>query len=936
MAVTDKISKLVQNQFPDFYKEDGANFLQFMEAYYAWMETTGQMTDAIRNLESYRDISTTTDTFINYFTDTFLPSVPRDMSADKKLAVKYAKYFNQSRGTFEAYKLLFRAVYGEDIALNLPADQILKVSDGDWRIDRYLVSKYDDATYTLIDKTIVGVESGATAIVEDVIRRTIRGKDIMQILLSNIVGSFYNLEPIRLETDTDGTGHVPIVEAGINKITLSSGGGQYQKGDVVSIISNDIGEFGKVIVTNTVDLNGVLTFTISDGGSGYRASTVDPGSDINITGGDGTGASFTIEPDDIDNTFPVYLRLNDNIIGDRTLFATNAPRITNADGKLRRMETFANTIIGAPRYGFPETTAAGAFQDYHEYAGAILRVANTAEISVGDDLFGNTSLANAVVTSIVSASAGDSYFKVSAYKKFSASEPLHLGSNGGANVGSVTSFTANTFGNHVLNIANTYTISLGDELVGASSNAFGTVTEVIASAASNTYVRLSANASSNLSTQFASGPIREFANNENIRKVGSVTVVGTAKNRTANVETEDVYTRLVDSLVFATTAVGSVRSLSSVNGGTGYSTTPTVRVFDPDVTNLQIRDYNITLQSDDQNWGTGNSFFTTLSASDRLVQTSTGASGYVIASANTGTPISVVQYSNGTYETSLRVWQDVRQANFTAFSNNASINLETYLGSYIQGTPSPDSRTKTNDGTATVVSITTQGILGNNAVVTNSIGANGSITGLRVVDSGFSYKDAESITLASSGRNLAFAAQGALTLRGAANSEGYYASSRSHISSTRGILQDGRYYQEYSYEIVSPIALQRYRDIALELAHPSGQALFGKFTLQSNLYVNIATSVGSKKRLKANGTISLTQSSRNITGTGTSLTGNYANSSEIIVEYAPRSFYTLRLNKVSNTTFANTTIAWSNTSVASANIYYTSTSSSANIYYQVS
>ena len=55
MAVNDKISKLVASQFPAFYKEEGPEFLQFIEAYYAWMETTDQMTDGIRNLEDYRN-----------------------------------------------------------------------------------------------------------------------------------------------------------------------------------------------------------------------------------------------------------------------------------------------------------------------------------------------------------------------------------------------------------------------------------------------------------------------------------------------------------------------------------------------------------------------------------------------------------------------------------------------------------------------------------------------------------------------------------------------------------------------------------------------------------------------------------------------------------------------------------------------------------------
>lgn len=933
MAVDNKISKLVASQFPSFYKEDGENFLQFIEAYYAWMETTGQMTDGIRNLESYRDISTTTNDFIDYFTNTFLPSVPRNMAADKKLAVRYAKYFNESRGTFEAYKLLFRAVYGEDIGLNLPSDQILIVSDGDWQIDRYVTTVYDKNNYTLIGKEIVGLESGATALVEDVIRRRIRGKDIQQILLSNILGRFYDLENIRLKTDTNATGQTPIINAGVSKVTISTGGARYQVGDVVDVVSDKLGLFAKIIVTGVEQLNGALTFNITDGGAGYRPTTASPGSEVTFGPALGTGAAFSVTQTDLTNSFA--LAINADRINSVTQFSVLAPRITNTDGKLRRMRQFANTIIAAPRYGFAETFVEGVpgGVDYHEYANSILRIANTATISVGDSLFGNTSLANATVQSIISASAGDSYFKVTGYKKFTPLEGIHINFNStGAIVGNVTSFSANTYGSHVLNIGNTFTISVGDELVGVTSNAFGVVTKVISAAASNTYVHLSANATSNLTSQFASGPIKAFANNENIRKVGSATVVGTAKNRTANVETEDVYTRLVDSFVFKQYSVGSIGSLSSINSGSGYRVPPTVTIRDNDVAALEIKQYRLTLHSDNVNFATGNSNFTTLSAGDKILQANTGAIAYVMGSSPVGSPISVTQLSNNTYETSVTVWQQLGK--IAEFSNNAPVQIETYSGSFVQGSNN-DVRTKTNDGSANLVFTIDDDYIGQNATISPTVGSNGSITAVRILDSGFNLDNGETVTLAATDRTDAAAATGVVTLRGAANSEGYYASSKSHISTSRGYIQDSNYYQEYSYEIVAPVALARYRDIALKLVHPAGEALFGRYQLQSNAFVNVTTNNNSKKRLKANGTISLTQNSFGITGTGTSLTGNYANSGEIIIEYAPRSFYTMILNKVSNTTSANTTTAWSNTSVASANIYYTSTSSSANIYYQV-
>ena len=65
---------------------------------------------------------------------------------------------------------------------------------------------------------------------------------------------------------------------------------------------------------------------------------------------------------------------------------------------------------------------------------------------------------------------------------------------------------------------------------------------------------------------------------------------------------------------------------------------------------------------------------------------------------------------------------------------------------------------------------------------------------------------------------MLFKQQGVITIDGIANAEGYYASTRGHVSSARGFIQDSNFYQEFSYEIAS-IALTRYKDVALRLIH---------------------------------------------------------------------------------------------------------------------
>jgi hypothetical protein len=936
MSAVEKISKLVKSQFPQFYHEEGENFIAFVQAYYAYLEQNGKLTTEIRNLQSYRDISTTTEEFIKYFINSFLPSVPLDVAADKKLMIKYINQFNQSRGTLTAYKLLFRAIFNEDVEINFPADQILKVSDGDWRKERYLVSPYDPKTYTFIGKTIVGTSSKAQALVEDIVRKVVRGRDIMQIIVSNIKGEFNHLEPIRLLNE-NGNGHFPIVEAGIAKVEILSRGGQYIPGDVVDFISSENGNFAKGVVTQTVDLLNSLTFSILDGGSGYTASIDDGGTSIELIGGDAVEeASFEIFKNDITDTFAIAININ--LISSNTLFGSLAPSIMNADGIPRKISQFANLVLSCPDYGFPEfgeETTDGI--DFRDHKNAVLRIANTRNIPANVSLYGVTSSANARTIQIVSGVANDAVIIIDGYRNFQTSETVRIFTPSGPSVGVVTQFLGNTIGTHVLEIANNAgtTINEGDEVVGLVSNSFGVIKKILTVTANGfsgnvggaddrdlVTAIVSANNSANLTNQFNTGPLKPFIQNEGLRVVGSSVVIGNTTNDTANVVHENIYTRLIDALTFEAITFGTISKLSLVVSGSGYSIAPRVKVKENDIAALGVGEAIITIQSNDVNWATGNSSFTKLDTNDRLFQSSTGASGDVKAGPVTGIPIETIQYANGTYEMTVRVWQPPLQrapGNIT-FANNQNVTLQLYNSDYVFG--EADTRSSVGSGTGKIVKIIDRGVLGDNAKIISNIGANGAITAIRVLDSGFCYKDKEIVIVEATNRNLATSATLKLTLNNVGNSEGYYATTRSHVSSSRGYIQDSRFYQEFSYEIAAPISLDRYRDIVLALAHPAGQALFGKYRTESVINVDVIPTSERRTRIKANGTVSLTNGSRNLVGSGTLFLSQFSNGAPIIVEYAHKNFYKIPINIVTNNTTANLSVTWANNNITGANAYY--------------
>ena len=932
MAIEEKLSTLVQNQFPSFYNEEGANFVAFVKAYYEWLEQSDNQGHELKKLQSYKDIDETLDEYIEYFRRTVMADIPETILADKSLLAKNIKDLYQTKGTLSSYKLLFRILYNEDVEVNYPADQILKVSDGEWRIDRYLVTTHDKNNLSFIGRTITGNDSGATALVENVVKRTIRNRVVDQIYVSNISGTFSHLEPVSL---ADGpTPHAPSVEAGISNFTIISPGARYNPGDVVDIISSDIGQFGKVVVTKTVDLGGAITFSILDGGSGYSSSVNDT-TQISITGGDGSSpASFTIRREDLNDTFAVST--NVNLVSSNNIFGILAPSFAGTG----RMDRFANTPLASPDYGFPEqgeTITQGV--NYRTNANAVIVLANTSDpgVIVGDSLYGVTSGANGTVKAIRRAhNSTDVVLAVDGYKNFSTSEKVNKSISTGTTVGTVSAFNANTIGYHVLQLGKIVTVNEGDELVGRTSNAFGVVKKVISTVA-NGYTRgvggaddrdlvtlqVTANTTANLTSQFDAGPMKSFIENEGLRIVGANTTVGNVVSTTANTQIENIYTKLNDSLLFQSTTVGTIAQLSNRVGGEGFSIAPNVNVTDNAIAVLGIGEQYITLQYEDVNFNTGNSQITVIDTNDRIVQANTGASGNVKSREYTK------QWANGTYETQVRVWQDELQrdpGNIT-YANNQFVDVRFYT--------SADQTTEENGspGTAKIVSIQDEGVLGKNANINATVGANGTITALRIVDSGFSHKQNEVVNIRETSHPDALQGQIRLTLNNVANSEGYYASTRSHISSKRGFIQDSRFYQEFSYEIEASVSLERYRDIALQLVHPGGQAIFGKFKTASNVDVNVVTTNYQKKRSTSNGTIAITKPQASgtvaitnntftITGTSTSLSTQFANGSSALIEPSYNKFFEVRLNKSSNTTSANMSSAWVYGNVTGANIYY--------------
>jgi hypothetical protein len=273
MAINKFVSPFIPQQFPAFYKEEGPNFITFIKAYYEWLESPSNPLYHARSLLDYSDIDETEAEFVKYFKNTYMNSLPESVLADKRLLVKHILDLYRSKGTPRAYELLFRIIFNEAIEIYIPGDFILKPSDGEWVVPRYIEISDSDYLENLIGKQIYNSSDSATAVVESVNQKIVSDRFMHVLYLSSVKGRFKYGEKILSQSVPEITlANAPVVLGSLTAVAIDNGGLGFKKGDILDITGTGVN--GKARVAAVRDENGKVQFELINGGSGYSLNAV--------------------------------------------------------------------------------------------------------------------------------------------------------------------------------------------------------------------------------------------------------------------------------------------------------------------------------------------------------------------------------------------------------------------------------------------------------------------------------------------------------------------------------------------------------------------------------------------------------------------------------------------------------------------------------------
>lgn len=139
------IYDIVSEQFPEFVRANHPKIIQFIEAYYQWVDQ-----QSIGKIEDVVNIDTTSSAFIQYFRNQldkfglFASTTPLDL--------KYLRYIKQiyaSKGSEQALLFLLRVAFNNALVdIRYPSESMLRVSDGQWSQQSFITLRRRVGTLT--------------------------------------------------------------------------------------------------------------------------------------------------------------------------------------------------------------------------------------------------------------------------------------------------------------------------------------------------------------------------------------------------------------------------------------------------------------------------------------------------------------------------------------------------------------------------------------------------------------------------------------------------------------------------------------------------------------------------------------------------------------------------------------------------------------------
>jgi hypothetical protein len=121
-------SKVVE-VLPEYFREDNANLVNLLDAYMDYMDSDGGVNDKFRNILKAKDIGSVSLDFLDFILDETGLGLNHDQFTDPRVVTRNFPDFYRYKGSLFSVKSFFRSIYGEEVEVSYPKDQLFIVGE---------------------------------------------------------------------------------------------------------------------------------------------------------------------------------------------------------------------------------------------------------------------------------------------------------------------------------------------------------------------------------------------------------------------------------------------------------------------------------------------------------------------------------------------------------------------------------------------------------------------------------------------------------------------------------------------------------------------------------------------------------------------------------------------------------------------------------------
>lgn len=316
-------STTVEEILPQFIAENNSEFVQFIKAYYDWMEVEGNTNNVIHTMGVTYEDKFVEDLYQLYLNE-YASVYPFNKAVRKDIFLKNIRHVLSCKGSVDSIKHFFRSIYAQEVQVVFPADRRLTYNASDLhKIKTHIVNVDPDRVTklqkynSLVGWYIIG-EFNCSAKVESVYSYQYGGFTIVEFQISNLINGFFvSGEHVACSVPEAEDPIEFVVGAIISGYEIIDGGSGYSVGQAIRVYNEYQIESCSAIISSVSSTGAIESVSILNNGYGYETDVF---GEVIFSSGVGAiirfiASSSTTLDDTIDTNKLVYIEANKSVRG---------------------------------------------------------------------------------------------------------------------------------------------------------------------------------------------------------------------------------------------------------------------------------------------------------------------------------------------------------------------------------------------------------------------------------------------------------------------------------------------------------------------------------------------------------------------------------------------------------------------------------------------